>query len=121
MDIVVTVPKHKWKEWLVEGHRAGDDHMEPVPDQEYFFKIGTRPPRNIAIGDRVYIVCNVKLRGYAPLVRIDEAWGAYFLVRCGGAVAVTIDEKITGFRGFRYRWWDLKDERPLHNWFNLKE
>jgi hypothetical protein len=34
-------------------------------------------------------------------------------VRGGGAVACTIDEPIVGFRGWRNRWWNREDEKPL--------
>jgi len=37
-------------------------------------------------------------------------------VRGGGAVAVTIDKPIVGFRGFRYRDWEYADERPFPGW-----
>lgn len=71
-------------------------------------------------GERVYIVCEGKLRGYAPLLFIDDydnrSNGRWALVRGGGAVAVTIDEPIRGFQGFRYRRWEYKDEKPFPNW-----
>jgi hypothetical protein len=62
-------------------------------------------------------VFNGRLRGFAPLVRIQHEGGRrYSLVRAGGAVAVTIAERIPGFRGFRYRWWDRSLERPFPDW-----
>lgn len=67
----------------------------------------------------MYVVHNGKLRGYAPLVRIDrfpEDGKAYDLIRKGGAVAVTVDQFIQGFRGFRYRWWKYEDEKPFPGW-----
>lgn len=68
-------------------------------------------------GERVYVVYNGKLRGYAPLGRIEPDGPRRFaLVRHGGAVAVTIDEEIRGFRGWRYRWWDRAKERPFPEW-----
>jgi hypothetical protein len=39
--------------------------------------------------------------------------GPIAFVREGGAVACTIDAPITGFRGWRYRWWEYAEERPL--------
>ena len=68
----------------------------------------------------MYVVALGKLRGYAPLVRIEESVGelrkGVWLVRRGGAVAVTIDEPITGFRGYRYRYWEREAERPFREW-----
>lgn len=126
-DVVVTVPKNfeffdpKARRWLkgLEGWIAeGDAVGEPESGIEWSFTLWGYPPR-IGPGERVYVVHNGKLRGYAPLVRIDrfpEDGRAYDLIRKGGAVAVTVDEFIQGFRGFRYRWWKYEDERPFPDW-----
>lgn len=59
-----------------------------------------------------------KLRGYAPITRIakDEDARGYAIGRKGGAVAVTIEERIVGFRGWRERWWQREIERPFPEW-----
>lgn len=116
MDIVVTVPKNEWPAWLEEG----DLPNEPWSGEYSYFWIASRP-RFAKPGDRVYIVWNNKLRGYAPLYRIvadrdDGGWVSYALVRRGGAVACTIDEAVRGFQGFRYRWWEYEDEKPFPEW-----
>jgi hypothetical protein len=139
MDVVVTVPKDFYYEglrglaaWISEGDAAGT----PESGIQWYFTMGGHPPK-IEPGERVYIVHNNKLRGYAPLFMIhryhdeDDAAGefgdlddcpprrkipGFALVRKGGAVAVTIEEPIRGFQGFRYRWWDRKDERPFPDW-----
>ena len=111
-DVVVTVPSRLWEAWLAEGDLPG----EPWSGQESYFYLGGHWP-NIASGERVYIVARGRLRGYAPLVRIEGAEvDGYYLVRHGGAVACTIPERIVGFRGFRYRWWKREDEKPFLNW-----
>lgn len=111
MDVVVTVPKtFGLAEWIAEGDAAG----EPWSGEEWHFYIGLAP--KIEPGERVYVVCNGKLRGYAPLVRVEYGAERTALVRHGGAVAVTIDEYIQGFRGFRYRWWDTASEKPFPDW-----
>lgn len=116
-DVVVTVPKSfGLAEWIAEGDAAG----EPWSGQEWDFYLGAVCPRDIQRGDRVYVVYNGKLRGYAPLISVAEMsgpdrWG-YSLVRGGDAVAVTIDRYIKGFRGFRYRWWNREEERPFPDW-----
>lgn len=112
-DLVVTVPKTFGLDyWIGEGDAAG----EPWSGRLWDFGVGGgRPP--IEKGERVYIVFNAKLRGYAPLVDlIQERPGYHYLVRGGGAVAVTIDEPIIGFRGWRKRWWDTAIERPFTDW-----
>lgn len=114
-DVCVTVPK--WfglSQWIDEGQLPG----EPANGLEYHFYLGGSVPKTQP-GDRVYVVYNGKLRGYAPLVRIEadrHTYGRFALVRHGGAVAVTIDEEIRGFRGWRYRWWELEAERPFPDW-----
>ena len=114
-DVVVTVPKNLWQPWLVEGDLAGWSWS----GADYHFFIGGWFP-SIEPGERVYIVAQGKLRGYGALgarefpcrLRPDR----HCLLRRGDAVAVTIDEPIRGFQGFRYRWWDPEDERPFPEW-----
>lgn len=99
MDVVVTVPlSFGLATWIAEGDPAG----APWSGAEWDFYLGGSPP-DIHPGERVYVVHNRKLRGYAPLVRIDRTGPyRYSLVRHGGAVAVTVPQDIPGFRGFRY-------------------
>lgn len=112
MDVVVTVPKSFGLDtWIAEGDAAG----EPWSGQEWHFYLGGAVP-NIQPGERVYVVYNGKLRGYAPLVRVERNGWRLALVRHGGAVAVTIPEYIKGFRGWRKRWWDRSIETPFPNW-----
>lgn len=120
-DVVVTVPMNFTHEcapgkrglaaWIEEGDAAGDAWS----GTEWAFSIGRNRPR-IVPGERVYIVCNRWVRGYAPLIRIDEDCGVVELIRGPGAVAVTVPKRITGFRGFRYRWWEYVDEVPFPEW-----
>lgn len=107
-DVLVTVPKNRWAEWVAEGDAPGDEES----GAEYVFWVGGPLP-DIKPGERVYICAHGKLRGYAPLIRAVPGYG---LIRGGGAVACTIDEPITGFRGWRYRWWSRDDERPFPDW-----
>lgn len=127
MDVVVTVPKGKWEEWLTEGDLA--DGTEAPADWEglseygYTFGAGAHVP-DIQIGERLYVVAHGKLRGYAPLREIDtenpERFGGqpggFALVRRGGAVAVTVGLDIRGFQGWRYRWWNTAAEVPFPEW-----
>jgi len=112
MDVVVTVPKARWEAWIAEGDLPG----QPFSSQPWEFTTSGGVP-DIVPTERVYIVAHGKLRGYAPLVRLWRyADGPVGLVRHGGAVAVTIDEVIRGFRGWRYRWWDRAMEQPFPGW-----
>jgi hypothetical protein len=103
-----------WPRGSMEGDAAGSTCWSGT---EWHFTLGGRKP-NIKEEERVYVVCEGKLRGYAPLMYIDDDFedGRYSLVRGGGAVAVTVDEPIQGFRGFRYRWWKYEQERPFPGW-----
>lgn len=115
-DIVVTLPKRFGiKRWIEEG----DDPDTKWSGKYYEFGIGGVP--SIEVGERVYVVYDRLLIGYAPLVekRIEHtATGGHrtFLIRGGDARAVTIDEQVKSFRGYRYRWWNREDEKPFDNW-----
>lgn len=112
-DVVVTVPlSFGLDRWIAEGDPAGSEWS----GEEWHFYLAGGIPR-INPGERVYIVYNGKLRGYAPLARVERyGRGRFALVRHGGAVAVTIDECIRGFRGWRYRWWERESERDFPEW-----
>lgn len=115
-DVCVTVPKDLWFDWIDEGDAAG----EPDSGEEWgFFTAGAKP--NIAPGDRVYVVAHGRLRGYALLTAMEwtptnGAFGRVAFGRSGGAVAVTIDEAIRGFRGWQYVWWKRSEEKPFPSW-----
>ena len=113
-DFVGTCPKDFWMEWLREGDVAGTEES----GQEYYWR--TRHPlaEQVHPGDRLYIVANGKLRGYAPIVSVqfDPQKRTWWLVRKGGAVACTVDEYIRGFQGLRKRWWLRSREKPFENW-----
>lgn len=117
-DVVVTCPQWFWEEWIEEGALPGEDCP---PDTEYHFYLGGAVPR-IQPGERVYVVALGKLRGYAPLVRVEPraltepGRAGFALVRQDGAVAVTLPEPVYGFRGFRYRWWEREAEMPFPDW-----
>lgn len=110
MDVVVTVPKWFWLDWIDEGDAVG----EPPTGEEWGFFMGGPPPR-IEPGERVYVVAHGRLRGYAPLTRVARTERGFALCRQGGAVAVTIAEPIGGFRGWRERWWKREEEIPFPN------
>lgn len=127
-DCVVTVPLNfthpcapglkGLDAWIAEGDAAG----EPETGQEWWFT--TYGPIPVFVpGDRLYVVCENRLRGYAPLTgvmydesRVRHGQAPIAFIRRGGAVAVTIPERITGFRGYRTRWWDRADEVPFPDW-----
>lgn len=110
-DVVVTVPKGVWEDWLDEGDLPGDP---PTGETWGFFTWGARP--KIEVGERVYVVAHGKLRGYAPLTKLEVNGGQIAFGRGANAIAVTIPEPIRGFRGWRYRWWNYDLEYPFTDW-----
>lgn len=128
MDLVVTVPKPRWEEWLTEGDLAdGTEAPATWEEQAEYgltFGAGAHLPKEAGPGDRLYVVAHGKLRGYAPITEIDAEHperfggqpGGFAIVRRGGAVAVTIDLEIRGFQGWRYRWWNRAAEKPFPEW-----
>ena len=100
----------------------------PGDDSDKFFGFSTSWPRpKIDPGDRVYILCEGFIRGYAPLVEMRTSshrggWCKIEFIRAGGAVAVTIRGPdglplpVVGFRGWRYRFWELENEMPFPGW-----
>jgi hypothetical protein len=126
-DVVVTVPKafryagkRGLAAWIAEGCLPGE--VDDDPEGAYIF-VTFGPKPDMRVGERVYVVCEGRLRGYAPLVEMafrprtpGGGLGRVSLIRSDGAVAVTIPERIVGFRGWRRRWWQRKDEVPFPNW-----
>lgn len=114
-DIVVTVPKGQWQDWIGEGDLPGEEWSGY---HSHFWLSAV--PSDIRFDDRLYIVAHGRLRGYAPVknwerhcsLRRERAC----LVRSSGAVAVTIPESVKGFQGWRRRWWDRADEIPFPDW-----
>lgn len=115
MDVVVTVPKVMWQEWLAEGDLPGEE-----PEYQSHFWISPSGLPKVEPGDRVYVVAHGRLRGYAPLVRMETrcrlARDRACLLREGDAEAITIPEPVRGFQGWRYRWWERDAETPFPNW-----
>lgn len=110
-DLVVTVPKPLWLDWIYEGDAVG----EPETGEEWGFFLGGAMPKCVP-GARLYVVSWGQLRGYAPITRIARTARGFAIVRKGGAVACTIAETILGFRGWRKRWWQRESEAPFAAW-----
>ena len=111
-DLVVTVPKWFWPDWIAEGDAAGA--TESGEEWAFFLNIKTKPP--VLPGERLYIVAHDRLRGYAPVVRVVHTDRGWAICRKGGAVACTIKEPVRGFQGWRYRWWRYDMELPFADW-----
>lgn len=127
MDVVVTISQSVWLSWLAEGDLPGESQTN-----EWALYYGTgggrrkpSPPSNLRPGDRVYVIAWGVLRGYAPLLRIEDTTHGYALVRGADAVACTVPDPdrnigmalvMPGFQGVRYRWWERDDEVPFPDW-----
>lgn len=100
-----------------ESPETVEDHLGPLGG------FGGQPRGNlwqmVAPDVRCYIVAHRRLRGYSPLIAIEVTpvrRHLVALIRRGGAMAVTIEDPIPGFRGWRYRWWSRRDERVFAGW-----
>ncbi|RTL20224.1 MAG: hypothetical protein EKK55_18090 [Rhodocyclaceae bacterium] len=115
-DLVVTCPAYFWADWIAEGDPVGADES----GEEWGFTIARAPKvAPIEAGERLYVVAHGRLRGYAPVTRVEiipDPHGSITICRRGGAVAVTIDEPIKGFRNYRRTWWKREAERPFPDW-----
>ena len=113
MDLVGTCPKDFWEEWIAEGDAAGTAGT----GEEWGWYTWDRKAPSALPGDRFYVVAHGKLRGWAPVTRVqNNGNGAFVICRRGGAVACTVPFAIPGFRGLRKRWWDWTIEAPFVDW-----
>ncbi len=110
-DVVVCVPRAKWRDWIGEGVLAGQSSTQRFG---FYVRSAERPP--IEPGDRVYVIAWDRLRGYAPLVELKEEPDGYTFVRTGNAVSCTLPAEVKGFPGWKLRWWQLADEQPFAGW-----
>ena len=118
-DLVGTCPKDFWEEWIAEGDAASENGIvfASITMEDWHWYTKDRKAISIHPGERFYVVAHGKLRGWAPVVRVDQfGHGEYGIVRRGCALACTIAEPIPGFRGLRLRWWDRAIEVPFPNW-----
>jgi hypothetical protein len=115
VDLVGICPKTFWEEWIAEGDAADGG---PWTGEEWSWYTRSRTAKKITPGDRFYVVAHGKLRGYAPVVRVEwiQDIASFAIIRHGGGVSVTIDQMVPGFRGLRHRWWDRKIEEPFPHW-----
>lgn len=113
-DLVGTCPKHFWREWIAEGDPAGS----PWSGEEWGWY--TRDPLAATIepGERFYVVAHGRLRGWAPVTKVERsAGGEWIICRRGDAVACTLAGIVVpGFRGLRRRWWPREDEVAFQDW-----
>jgi hypothetical protein len=130
----IVVPIGRWKEWLAMGDHAG----QPWSGREHALMLRALP--DIEPGERVYIAHGGIVRGYAPLIRIEQGFyeGSLrtYLIRGGGARAMSPmcsmpsrcfcqdggtwlaphARRFGKMGGFQYRSWDYLDEWLLGDW-----
>ena len=114
VDLVGTCPKDFWREWIAEGDAAG----EAESGEEWGWYTRSPLVQRIRPGERFYVVAHGRLRGYAPVTRVewDPLRRCGVVCRRGGAVACTLDLAVPGFRGLRARWWPREAEIPFPDW-----
>ena len=113
MDIVVTIPKSEY--------RNDDKETELYKTGEYeqFWTLN-RMPKNLSEGDRVYFVKHGQVDSSMKVIRIEkdsstrcEVTGREWKGNCQLFLSDLQEESneinVKGFRGFRYRWWEVGD------------
>lgn len=113
-DLVGTIPKTFFAEWIAEGDCAGD----PYTGEEWGWYTHSPLAAKIELGDRFYVVAHGKLRGWAPVTRIQHGFsnGGWVICRGGDAVACTVPFAIPGFQGLRRVFWKREDEIAFPDW-----
>lgn len=112
-DLVGTCPRDFFAEWILEGDLAGS----PYSGDEWGWYTRSPMAGTIQVGERFYVVAHGKLRGFAPVTRVQNSGdGAYCICRRGDAVACTIQVPIPGFRGLRRVWWSRQEEVDFPDW-----
>jgi len=119
-DLVGTCPKDFWEDWIREGGLPGELEL-PSPDTFWSWYTNHSLAKTAWPGDRFYVVAHGRLRGYAPVVRVecppsDNQSVRYAIVRELGAVACTLPVPVPGFRGLKVRWWRREDEIDFPEW-----
>jgi len=104
MDVMVTLPKS----------RGGLEHL-----YDKAFAFGMEPywefrrrPKNLEIGDRLFVICDGALRGSFDVYEIlheEGMWYAYL----SDWKPIEPPIPMKGFQGFRYMYWKLDWERIL--------
>lgn len=143
-DLVVTCPKGIFLEWIAEGDAAGEPYTgeewgwfmntarPPIEPGDRLYVVAHARLRGFSpvtalkglsfdpahgaddlVGVYVDVRENPKVYRRGNLVAGAEGW---CICRRGDAVAVTVDEPIPGFRGWRRRWWDRAIEKPFPEW-----
>jgi hypothetical protein len=121
MDLVATCPKNFWNSWLDEGDAAGTSESG---EEFAWWTRSLAALKSLQPGDRFYVVCNGKLRGWAPVTRViqqedSQCRPIFGVCRKGGAEACTIPQVIPSFRGLRKRWWEREEESSFPDWKEL--
>ena len=68
MDLVGTCPKGEFLAWIAEGDAVG----EPYTGEEWGWYTSHSLAATIKPGDRFYVVAHGKLRGWAPVTRVED-------------------------------------------------
>jgi hypothetical protein len=107
-DIVITVARDKWADFLAEhgpGTTRGRLHV--------FHLFGDRPP--VASGDTLYVISHGRLRCALMVDLIVPQSGGWQIV-AGFLRPVTKPGFIQGYAGWKRCWWTKLDEAPFADW-----
>lgn len=104
-DIVVTVPRKHWEAWLT---------LRTAPGTMRSFHIyGERPPANW--DDLIYVLAHRRIRCVLTIERVTPLRGGHF-IQAVMLKPVSAPGAEPGFKGWRRRWWDQRDEKDFPDW-----
>lgn len=105
MDIIVTIPKNKFKD--IEKEEAW---AKKHKNAQCFWKI-SKIPKKLKKGDKVYFIENGAIKSYNIFIGIDEdckcevtgtEWPGLNLIMEAPSITLKKPIPMKGFRGFRY-------------------
>ena len=111
MDIVVTIPKHEYKNDDLETA----DYLSDVGSRQFWAM--NRFPKKLCVGDRIHFVKNGRVESSMEVLEIrrdvhqrcsttGRVWQAECIIYMDDLQYHKTVIEARGFQGFRYKWWE---------------
>lgn len=121
-DIVVTVPRERWEEFLAGGGLPGDPPAPGSAQGPWTYDLFNVEELRAMPGQRIFFFAYGKLRLWAPVFAIERVYKRRWRVWRGPAEAATLDGYTyqPGFPGWRLVWWPAHAEAEFPGWRDIK-